>query len=54
MHKRVISEIKRVEFISDRMSYITQSGRWCDFTVLDVQAPTQDESDGMMDSFFMN
>jgi hypothetical protein len=27
-HNRIISAVKRVEFVNDRMSYITQNGRW--------------------------
>jgi hypothetical protein len=30
VHKRIISAVKRVEFVSDRMSYIILRGRWCD------------------------
>ncbi|PNF28474.1 hypothetical protein B7P43_G15230, partial [Cryptotermes secundus] len=41
LHKRIISAVRRVEFISDRMSYIT--GRWCDITVLNVRAPTEEK-----------
>jgi hypothetical protein len=33
IHNRIISAIKRVEYVSDRMSYITLKGRMCD-TVL--------------------
>jgi hypothetical protein len=29
VHKRIISAVKRVELISDRMSYIILRGRWC-------------------------
>jgi hypothetical protein len=34
--KRIISAVKRVEFVSGRMSYITrvQRGHWCDITLL--------------------
>jgi hypothetical protein len=28
LHKRIISAVKRLEFVSDRMSYITLKGRW--------------------------
>jgi len=34
---------------SDRMPYITLTGRWCD--VLNVHAPNEDKSDVMKDSF---
>jgi hypothetical protein len=33
-----------MEFISDRISYITLRGRWCD-VVLIVHAPTDDTKD---------
>jgi hypothetical protein len=29
VHMRIISAVKRVEFVSDRMSYIILRGRWC-------------------------
>jgi hypothetical protein len=29
VHKRMISAVRRVEFVSDRMSYIILRGRWC-------------------------
>jgi hypothetical protein len=29
VHKKIISAVKRVEFVSDRMSYIILRGRWC-------------------------
>jgi hypothetical protein len=38
VHKKITSAIKRVEFVSDRMSYITLRGCWCDIVVLNVQA----------------
>jgi hypothetical protein len=34
------------------MSYITLKGRWCDIIVLNVHAPTEDEDDGIKDSFY--
>jgi hypothetical protein len=33
VHKRIISAVKRVEFVSDRMSYIILRGRWCHIIV---------------------
>jgi hypothetical protein len=29
VHKRIISAVKMVEFVSDRKSYIILRGRWC-------------------------
>jgi exonuclease III len=32
VHNRIISEVKRVAFVSYRMLYITLKGRWCDIS----------------------
>jgi hypothetical protein len=47
-----ISAIKKVEFFSDRMSYVALRGRLCDIIVLNVHAPTEDKSDDMKNSFY--
>jgi hypothetical protein len=52
VHKRIVSAVRRVEFISDRMSYIILRGRWCNITVLNVQAPCEDPGDDEKDSFY--
>jgi hypothetical protein len=52
VHKRIISAVKRVEFVSDRMSYIILRGRWCHIIVLKVHAPTEDKIDDVKDSFY--
>jgi hypothetical protein len=36
LHKGIILAVKRVEFVSDRMSYIILRGRWCDIIVTNV------------------
>jgi len=41
-----------VEFISDRMSYITLSSNWCDFIALNAQEATDDKSNATRDSFY--
>jgi hypothetical protein len=51
VHNRIISAVKRVEFVSDRMSYITLKGRWFDI-VLSVHAPTKDKDDDIKDRFY--
>jgi hypothetical protein len=50
IHNRIISAVKRVEFVNDKMSYITLKGR-CDI-VLNVHAPTEDKDDDIKDSFY--
>jgi hypothetical protein len=52
VHKRIISAIKRVEFVSDRMLYIILRGRWCHIIVLNVRAPTKDKTDDAKNSFY--
>ena len=32
----IVSAVKRIEIISDRMSYITLRGHWCNIIVLNV------------------
>jgi hypothetical protein len=39
-----MSAIKRIEFVSNRMSYIKLRDRWCDI-VLNVHAPTEGKID---------
>jgi hypothetical protein len=52
VHKRIKSAVKRVEFVSDRLSYITLRGRWCRIIPLNVHAPTEDKTDDLKDSFY--
>jgi hypothetical protein len=51
IHNGIISVVKRVEFVSDRMSYITLKGCWCDIIGLNVRAPTEEKYD-IKDSFY--
>ena len=44
--------VKRVEFVSDRMSYIVLRGCWGNIIVLNVHAPRQEKSDSSKDSFY--
>jgi hypothetical protein len=52
VHKGIISAVKRVEFVSDRMPYIILRGRWCHIIVLNVHAPTEDKTDDVKGSFY--
>jgi hypothetical protein len=51
VHKKIVTAVRRVEFISDRMSYIILRGRWCNIIVLNVYAPCEDKTDVVKDSF---
>jgi exonuclease III len=52
VHQRIVSATRRVEFVSDRMSYIVLRGRWCNIAVLNAYAPTEKKSDDSEDSFY--
>jgi exonuclease III len=52
VHKRIVSAVRRVEFISDRMSYIILIGRRCNVIVLNVHAPCEDKGDDEKNSFY--
>jgi hypothetical protein len=52
VRNRIISAVKRVEFVSDRMSYLKLKGHWFDIIVLNVHAPTEDKDDIMKDNFY--
>jgi hypothetical protein len=51
VHERIISTIKRVEIVGNRMPYIILRGRWCDALVLNVHATPENKIDGMKVSF---
>jgi hypothetical protein len=48
----VVSAVKRVEFVSNRLSYIVLKGLWCNITIANVHAPSQEKSDDSKDSFY--
>ena len=50
VHHRMVSAVKRVEFVSDRVSYIVLRGCWCNI-VLNVHAPSEEKSNDSKDSF---
>jgi len=54
VHQRIASGVKRVEFVSDRVSYIIMRGRWFNIIVLNVHAPSEEKSDESKDSFMRN
>jgi hypothetical protein len=45
VHHRIVSAVKREEFVSDRMSYIVLRGCWCNIIVLNVHALSEEKSD---------
>jgi exonuclease III len=51
VHNRIVSAVRRVQFISDRMSYIILRGRRCNIIFLNVHAPCEDKADDVKDGF---
>ena len=52
VHKRIKSAVKKVEFISDRLSYLVLKVRWCDIIVINAHAPTEEKDDHIKNSFY--
>ena len=44
--------MKRIEFVSDRLSYIVLKGRWPHIVVVNVHAPSEEKSEELQDSFY--
>jgi hypothetical protein len=51
VHNRIILAVKKVEFVSDRMSYINLKGRWCNIILMNVYAPIEDKDYDIKDTF---
>jgi hypothetical protein len=54
VHHRIVSAVKRVEFVSDRVSYIVLRGCWCNVIVLNVHVPNEEKSDNPKTVFMRN
>jgi len=52
VHCRIVSAVKRVEFVSNRLLYIVLRGRWHNIIVVNVHAPSEEKSDESKDSFY--
>jgi len=52
VHHRIVSAVKRVEYVSDRVSYIVLRGHWCNIIILNANAPSEEKSDDSKDSLY--
>ena len=52
MHRRLVSAVKRIEFVSDRLSYIVLIGRWLHIILVNVHAPSKEKSEELKDNFY--
>ena len=44
VHHKIVSAVKRVQFVSDRVSYIGLRSRWFNVIILNVHAPSEEKS----------
>ena len=51
VHHRIVLAVKRLEFVSDKVSYIVVRGRWCNIIFLNMHAPIEEKSDISKQSF---
>ena len=54
VHHRLVSAVKRAEFVSDRMLYIVLRVRWYNIIALNVHAPSKEKSEYSKDRFMTN
>jgi len=52
VHHRIVSAVKRVEFVSNRLSYILLRDRWHNIVLVNVHAPREEKSEESKDSFY--
>ena len=52
VYHRILSAVKRLEFVSDMVSYIVLRGPWCNIIVLNVHAQSEEKSYDSKDSFY--
>ena len=52
VHHRIVSAVKRVEFFSNRVSYIVLRGCWSNIIILNVHTPSEEKSDDSKDSIY--
>ena len=48
----ILSAIREVQFVSDRLSYIILKGKLHDFVIVNVHGPIEDKDDKMKDEFY--
>ena len=49
---RVVSAVKRVEFVNNRVSFIVLRGCWCNIIFLNMHLPNEEKSDDSKVSFY--
>jgi hypothetical protein len=52
VHYRIVSTVKRVQFVSDRVSYIVLRGHWINIILLNVHVPSAQKHDDSKDRLY--
>jgi hypothetical protein len=52
LHTTYYQQLTKVDFVSDRLSYMVLRGRWCNIIVLNAHEPIGKISDDLKDSFY--
>jgi hypothetical protein len=47
----IVPAVKKVEYVSDWMSYTVLKVRWCNIMILNAHAPTEEKNDDSKESF---
>jgi len=50
VHHTIVSAVKTVKFVSNKMSYVVLRGRWC-YIFLNVHAPSEEKTDDSKECF---
>ena len=53
VHRRLLSAVKRIGFVSDRLSYIVLKVRWLHIIFVNVHAPSEEKREDLKIVFFM-
>ena len=54
VHHRIVSAVKRVDFVSDRVSHIVVRGCWFNINVFNVHAASEKKINDLKDSLMGN
>jgi hypothetical protein len=54
VHRRIVSAVRRAEFLSDMLQYIDLSGRCCKIIDLNVHVPSEEKGDDSNKMFMRN
>jgi len=52
VNHRIVSAVKKIEFVGDSVSFIVLIVHWCNIIALNMHAPSEEKSDDSKDSFY--